>query len=235
MMPTWFSTWLGDAATAILGGAGLVTLLLAIATLLIRRRSLLFDVYLKTLAAMDEPDLRRARNFVYSLDPSKPKTDGWLALPSIGRPEERSQAHLERDAADMLARSLDRLGLFAREGLVPLNLVARFYSRPILVCWLNLCVYIQDVRDARKQQGHMWEFEHLALDIVLVGLERNTGIWKGVKNHDELDGTVRALLQRRRSRSDQAYLPGDRLWIIGPLGSLSTWALLRSRKKLWNA
>src|SRR5437667_302215 len=87
--------------------------------------------------------------------------------------------------AEAIARALDQLGYLVREGIVRLNVIARFYSYPTLKCWYELSPYVAAVRTARNQPGHMWEWENLVKKVI-EGARTDTGLWKGTLEHDNL-------------------------------------------------
>lgn len=69
----------------------------------------------------------------------------------------------EKDQFDEVARTFDKLGLLVKHGVVPLDFVMDFYSRPIVGTWLRMQDYIKSQREVKKQPGHMKKFEELAL------------------------------------------------------------------------
>ena len=136
---------------------------------------------------LDAAEIRAARHYVYAIDTTlangkheelPPLTDSpltyqnehWVELGGLGLTHgDETQRMLwqeHKDKAEKVARALDQLGYLVREGIVPLNVVARFYSYPTLKCWYKLSPYIAAIRKDRQQLGHMWEWENLVKKII---------------------------------------------------------------------
>jgi hypothetical protein len=189
-------------------------------------RTHLFNVYAKALDLLDETEMRTARNWVYKMDSDafKPQREGWIAM--LAEPPEsevsRREAWKNKQRAEKVARGFDRLGLLVREGRIPINLVARFYVTPILRCWINLRPYVEAVRKDRSQNGHMWEFENLAVEIVLKGAQSDAGVWRGVREHENLrmyqashaSDPIDLLENTKHAAGWHAAYAPVRLWII---------------------
>lgn len=194
-------------------------------------RAQIFGVYAKVREIMDESELREARHWVYATLKAKSVPQGgvkdcrrlfedehWLDTDAISNPSARHDANENRRKAERVMRAFDWLGLFVREGLVPVDLVARFYTYGILNCWYLLWPYIQALRsqqNGRDQQGHMWEFEYLATRVVLEGVKEGKGVWKGVKEHDGLSVLVGQIEKELREEPrDRNFNPGANLWYL---------------------
>lgn len=127
----------------------------------------------------------------------------------VGASAVSSAAAEHRAKAERVARSFDQLGLLVREGKLPEDLLARFYAFPVLKCWHNLAPFIRELRKTegggRSQPGHFWEFENLAMNVVLRGCESKwfRGPWRGVKQHDDLAGLCNTL----RAEGSASYIP----------------------------
>lgn len=177
---------------------------------------------------LDSSEIRAARHYIYSLDTEAiegklldfppGQTEGftfqkehWLSMatPGFGEgtAEERKSWQEHKDMAERVARALDQLGYLVREGIVPLTLVARFYTYPTLKCWYKLCPYIAAVRHDRKQLGHYWEWENL-VNKIIDGAMGGEGIWKGTRDHDNL-GMYAAMI---RERMNPKTFPSDKNW-----------------------
>jgi hypothetical protein len=114
-----------------------------------------------------------------------------------------------RQAAETTARAYDRLGLFVREGLVPVDLVAAFYVAPVVDGWLRLHRFIEAERVRRGQPGHMWEFENLVYGIILPGLSEGADSpWAGVGRHEGLEQPICDGLRERMNASRTSDDPG---------------------------
>jgi hypothetical protein len=199
-------------------------------------RDHLNNVHQLVFERLDAPEIRAARHYVYALDTvinskgeleDRPPLDTtnltyqvehWLALGSPGFTEgtEQQQQVWKRNKAkaETVARALDQLGYLVREGIVPLNVVARFYSYPALKCWYQLSPYIGAIRSARKQPGHMWEWENLVREIIN-GARKGTGIWKGTLEHDNLGEYAEKIKERTSTKDfprDEKWKPPDRSW-----------------------
>ncbi len=105
-------------------------------------------VYRFVFELLDKKEVRDARHLVYKLDPKEKNADYWSGS---------DVDPATREAADLIARKFDQLGLLVREGIVPLNIVAHFYASPTLRCWYNLQPFVGVERKGRKQPGHLWE------------------------------------------------------------------------------
>jgi hypothetical protein len=193
-------------------------------------RDHLNNVHQSIFERLDKADVREARHYVYALD-RKPDNEGkivdgapleldkltfqkehWLLLGSKdcpGSPEEQKRWGANKGKAELIARALDQLGYLVREGIVPLNVVARFYSYPTLRCWYQLSPYIAAVRLDRKQHGHMWEWENLVKKIIK-GAISDCGLWKGTGEHDNLNDYAAKIKERT---ADEAKFPWDRKWL----------------------
>lgn len=187
------------------------------------------NVHLAVFQRLDAPEVRGARHYVYAMDTiwnaargefedRKPldlsnltfQRQQWLLLgtPDCPGTEEEQKPWKENKAkAEIMARALDQLGYLVREGIVPINVVARFYTYPALRCWYQLCPYIEAVRKTRKQPGHMWEWENL-VNKIIVGARSGEGIWKGTADHDNLKEYTTKITERT-ARKD---FPRDEVW-----------------------
>jgi hypothetical protein len=191
-------------------------------------RDHLNNVHQLVFQRLDATEVREARHYVYALDttvnekgelterdPSDTagltyENEYWLALGSPACPgsaDRQEQWKKNRAKAELIARALDQLGYLVREGIVPLNVVARFYSYPTLRCWYQLSPYIAAIRNNRGQPGHMWEWENLVRRII-EGAELNRGIWKGTSDHDNL----KAYATKIALRSGVDAFPKDLKW-----------------------
>jgi hypothetical protein len=166
---------------------GIFGLLIALITLLFRKKADLFQIYTGVFAMVDNKDFREARDYVTRVmekDTHSREKEDW------NNPKILDEYKKNKMYADEVARGFDKLGLLVREGQIPLNIIARFYAYPILKCWLKLSVYIQQVRgskdqDGRGQKGHRWEFENL-VRIVVAGVKSDQVLWENVIDHDNL-------------------------------------------------
>lgn len=222
----------------------LVTLVgvgVAVFQLFVNQRAHYFNVYRDSMKVLDEEAVRQARHWVYGIDNRNIwKKEGWLRLGAEPRPkegahpkekavcEEQKEHWTHKVLAERVAKSFDQLGLLVREGRVPIDLVARFYTTPVLRCWYLLSPYIAAVRGFRDQRGHMWEFENLALGIVVPAVKRGTGPWQGIKEHENLTSypfhgrklngdlfikeRVNLLELRHIDKWDSSYSPEESLW-----------------------
>jgi hypothetical protein len=114
-------------------------------------RSLRFGVYIKILEMLEAT--REARHLLYDKVPKQPNTASLDTLSSD-----------EVEKMDELARTFDKLGLLVKHGVVPLDFVLDFYSRPLVVAWHRLEPHITAERRKRNQPGHMVKFEMLAIE-----------------------------------------------------------------------
>ncbi|HUZ45486.1 MAG TPA: DUF4760 domain-containing protein [Terriglobia bacterium] len=203
----------------------LVLLLAFLATihqLGIRARAHLLDVYRQAITMMD--GIREDRHYVATIKREETyKDEHWLDKSECDKNEDWKK---HRESAEKVFRHCDQLGLLVREGRIPVNVVARFYVRPILQAWDHLRPYIIEVRKKRPQPSHGWEFEHLVHHIILPGMEHNRGVWKGVEEHEFPSLSAeniprgaehpRRLLERvrRDEGGDLFYKPGDNVWEI---------------------
>ena len=219
---------------------GIVGLAIGLAALVYYKRQAwaatkdhLNNVHQLIFQRLDAPEIRAARHYVYSMDarvdstgnrvPREPgdisnltfESEHWLELDSPGCPgtqEDHQRWQPNKGKAEMIARALDQLGYLVREGIVPLNVVARFYSYPTLKCWYELSPYIAAVRVARKQHGHMWEWEHLVKKVIK-GVRTDTGLWKGAGEHDNLKEYAERIEKRTKGfPTDEKWNPPDHFW-----------------------
>jgi hypothetical protein len=129
------------------------------------------DAYYDSNGALKERGPLDMSNLIF-------QTEHWLELDSPGHlwsEQEQEPWKQNRAKAELISRALDQLGYLVREGIVPLNVVARFYSYPTLKCWYQLSPYVAAVRKSRGQIGHMWEWENLVTKI-MDGTGKNEGI-----------------------------------------------------------
>ena len=158
----------------------------------------LSNIHLAVFERLDAKEIRSARHYVYAMDQivdaegkwreRKPeemdelafRTESWLAQESGGAKSDG------KGKAEIVARALDQLGYLVREGIVPVNVVARFYTFPTLRCWYQLCPYVYAIRDERDQLGHMWEWENL-VERIINGARGGKGVWEGTSAHDNLE------------------------------------------------
>jgi hypothetical protein len=68
----------------------------------------------------------------------------------------------ERRSYERIIRTWDKLGLLVKHGVVPLDFVLDFYSRPLVLSWRYLEPLVIKKRLKRKQPGHRIKFEILA-------------------------------------------------------------------------
>jgi len=199
-------------------------------------RDHLNNVHQLVFERLDRPEVRAARHYVYAMDTAvnpkgeleerKPldmsnltfQTEHWLVLgsPECAWTELQQEPWKQNKAkAEIMARALDQLGYLVREGIVPLNVVARFYSYPTLRCWYQLSPYIEAVRKARRQPGHMWEWGNLVKKII-EGARKKEGIWKGTLDHDNLKEYADKIEERTTKRKefprDEQWSPPDHSW-----------------------
>ena len=200
------------------------------------RRDHLSNVHQLIFERLDAREIRAARHYVYSLDTIVNsngdladrlpldttnltyEVEHWLILGSPGPTKETEQQHAwqqNKAKAETVARALDQLGYLVREGIVPLNVVARFYSYPTLRCWYKLSPYIAAIRRSRKQPGHMWEWENLVRKIIN-GARSRTGVWKGTLEHDNLKKYADMIEERTSVKDfpkDEKWNPPDRSYV----------------------
>jgi hypothetical protein len=192
------------------------------------------NVHQLVFERLDSSEIRAARHFVYSIDTALNngkledlpplnkdnfafQKEHWMLLGSpgfaLGTPAERTLWQEHKDNAERVARALDQLGYLVREGIVPLNVVARFYTYPTLKCWYKLSPYVRAIRETREQFGHMWEWENLVWKIIK-GARDGKGIWEGTLDHDNLKDYADKIEVRTRLKSgfpwDVNWKPPDR-------------------------
>lgn len=68
----------------------------------------------------------------------------------------------ERKKFYKLARLYDRWGQFVIDGLLPIDFILDYYSRPLMQTWEAMGPYIEIQRRTRNQPGHMAKFHFLA-------------------------------------------------------------------------
>ena len=199
-------------------------------------RDHLNNVHQLVFERLDAPEIRAARHYVYDMDSTlnatgEPQERGpldtenlayelehWLTLDRpgfAGGSEEQLKTWRQHKAnAEIVARAFDQLGYLVREGIVPLNVIARFYSYPALRCWYKLSPYVGALRRARHQFGHMWEWQNLVQKIIR-GASTKSGIWKGAIDHDNLQDYADKIQVRtgRDFPNDDNWAPPDRSWV----------------------
>lgn len=199
------------------------------------RRDHVNNVYRLVFEKLDSQDVRGSRHYVYEMDvldngfgrrtDRKPaeiaslafETEHWLELDTTQHSSDPKfdEWRNNKARAETIARALDQLGFLVREGIIPVNVIARFYTYPILKCWYKLCPYVNAVRERRGQKGHMWEWEHL-VQTVIQGTGSEEGIWEGTRQHDNLEAIIDQIQVRTRAISlltDIAWNPPDRFWV----------------------
>ena len=204
--------------TLLLGGSGALALFFAVYQLALRRRAHLLELYRQAFAIMDAADVREARHFVYKLDAQAHEKEHWLDLDNHRIDPNHPVWRENHGRAERVARSFDQIGLLVREGLLPVNIVARFYASPALRCWHRLSPYINADRSPgnRNQPGHMWEWEHLIFKVIIPGLKKGKSTWKGVSAHDKLEDFIHKIEYQHQSMiKDADYNPGSTLWELG--------------------
>jgi hypothetical protein len=202
-------------------------------------RDHLNSVHHSIFERLDKPEVRTARHYVYGMDTrvnSKGEPEdrepldmvnlafskqNWLTLGSDdcqASDKDKASWNDNKKKAEIIARALDQLGYLVREGIVPLNVVARFYSYPTLRCWYQLSPYIAAVRTARNQRGHMWEWENLVKKIIK-GARTDQGLWKGTLEHDNLKDYAEKIEKRTHRKefpTDENWNPPDHSWEWNP-------------------
>ena len=205
----------------------ITALFIASASWITSRRAHLLSVYNDTMKLMDTPEMRDARHYVYSLRSKPGKNVQKNTIPTFDEQhlnELKDKENIKK--VELVARSFDYLGLLVREGKVPLNIIAQFYASPVIRCWYLLSPYINKVRspDERNQPGHMWEWENLVNNIIIPRLNENESIWKGVKDHDELENyVVNIIAERETMNRDKSFSPDKHLWTIGSILDFRKW------------
>jgi len=139
---------IASIVTAIIAVIGIYPLF---RSLMQSERSLRFGVYSQILETLEKT--RQARHLLYDEVPKEPSATSLSKL----SPDQTEQL-------DELARAFDKLGLLVKHGVVPLDFVFDFYSRPIVVAWHRLEPHITEERRKRNQPGHMAKFEMLAIE-----------------------------------------------------------------------
>lgn len=173
-----------------LGGSGVVGIYFAVYQLVLLKRTYLFTVYSSVMEMIDNPEMRAARHYVYGISPSTYEEEYWLDTEKA--PSERRSDYLKnKEKAEKVIRAFGGLSVMARNGQVPIGLIAEYYAYPILKCWDKLYPYIdatrRSSRGGRGQPGHMWVFEYLVFDIVIAGMKKDKGVWKGSMRRDGID------------------------------------------------
>jgi len=195
---------------------------IAIRQLRTRNRAHLFEVYREVFGMID--GVRTERHYLRSINREETfVAENWLDLTKCATDPEWMK---HRGLAEKVFRTFDQLGLLVRQGRVPLDAIAPFCVVPILRAWYDLWPYIRAVRRQRRQPSHGWHFENLVYGIVLPGLDQNSGIWEGVREHDfpSTDpDSQRWLNEIRNSRptdadSSRGYPQRARLWKLGKWG-----------------
>jgi hypothetical protein len=216
---------------------GLIAFFVACANWAIGRRAHYLNVYTEIFKLFDYPEMRAARSYVYKL---RSKDDIDIAkITTLMKDEHWSDINFDtlkddpnfsiwkehRDLIEKVVRSFDQLGLLVREGKVPINLLAQFYASPALRCWFSLTLYVDDVREVRKQKGHLWEWENLIKSVVIPGLNKDKGVWKGIKAHDELQKYIDKFEYEwpRMKNRDLNYKPSSHIWEIGRIWDFRKW------------
>jgi hypothetical protein len=212
--------------TLLLGGSGALALFFGAYQLALRRRAHLLELYRQAFAIMDGADVREARRFVYQLDPQAHKKEHWLELDNYKMDPSYPVWRENLGRAERVARPFDQLGLLVREGLLPVNIVARFYASPALRCWHKLSPYINADRSpaSRNQPGHMWEWEHLIFEVIIPSLKEGKSTWRGVSAHDKLEDLIHKVEHEHQSMiKDSEYNPPSMLWELGRWYELWKW------------
>lgn len=199
----------------ILGAGGLLGAFIIFGQLSQQKKSHLFSVYHNVICMLDDINVRAARHYVYNMNRDAFDKEGWLTLDTITDSGNNIIYIDNKSKAEITCRQFDKLGLLIREGIVPINIVALFYSYPALKCWYQLAPYIRAVRSekGRHQNGHMWHFEHLCRDIMIPCLKKEKTCWKGVILHDDLNHLIRDIESEPRY-DGLDFAPKDRIWEI---------------------
>jgi hypothetical protein len=219
------SVWT-SVLVVVFGSSGLLTLIFAAQQLGIRRRAHILELYRQAFTMIDSPDVRAARQFVYKVDRDAFEREHWVDIDSHCGKDGYADWQENRARAERVARSFDQLGLLVREGLLPINVVARFYASPCLRCWYRLSPYINADRSSRgrNQPGHMWEWENLVFRIIIPGLKRGRGPWRGVSAHDKLEDLAHTVEHEHQSLlKDADYRPRSSLWELGRWYEIWKW------------
>jgi hypothetical protein len=190
------------------------------------------NVYRIVFEKLDSDDVRGARHYVYEMDKLPDAGGGmkdrepeqtedltyinerWLDLDGLP-PELHPAWKTNKAKAERIARALDQLGFLVREGIVPVNILARFYTYPTLKCWYKLCPYVNAVRKHRGQKGHFWEWENL-VRMVIAKTNEGEGVWKGCRSHDNLETIIDQIkggTNHIKLVTDNDWKPPDRSWI----------------------
>ena len=169
-------------------------------------------VYRFVFEIMDAREVRTARHHVYEMKPEEANREHWLS---------GEYSPDDKKSADAAARSFDRLGFLIREGVVPVNILARFDASPALRCWHNLQPFVGVERETRRppQEGHLWEWENLVFRVIIPHVQSGKGIWAGVSKHDRLEGLCSDILAQEANHKipkDEDYHPPARFWVVKP-------------------
>jgi len=115
-------------------------------------QSLRFGVYYQILEMIEET--REFRHYLYERIPEEPMGFDFSQFTSE-----------DIDKFDKVARSFDKLGLFVKYKLIPMQFVVDVYGYPIILTWRRLCPYIYAERIKRSQPDHYITFEILASEV----------------------------------------------------------------------
>jgi hypothetical protein len=205
----------------LLGGTGALALFFTAYQSATRRRAHMLEVFRQVFNMMDASDvadIRDARRFVYQVHRTAYQAEHWLELDNYKNDHNYHTWKINYARAERVARSFDQLGLLIREGLLPINILARFYASPAVRCWYQLSPYVNALRapGARNQPGHMWEWENLVCNIIIPRFRNDRGSWRGVSRHDMLeDYAAKILHEREQMIRDKDYSPPQRIWEVG--------------------
>jgi hypothetical protein len=153
-----------NIATVVAAGAAVIAAMIAVIgigplfkNLRASQRSLRSKVYFDTLALLEgqNGEVRALRHVLEE----QLKTARKVGLPFDILTAEPAVV----EKLDTLARSYDKVGLLVKHGVVPVDFLFDFYSRPIVTGWTHIGPLVRNERNSRDQSGHMLKFEVLAV------------------------------------------------------------------------
>jgi hypothetical protein len=178
------------------------------------------SLYRLAFEKMDDPEIRKGRNYVYhEMEENAFEKEHWQELESFRSNPDYQTWSRHKAWAEVVARSFDQLALMVREGVMPLNILSRFYASPAVRCWLKLHSYIKTERLKRTQNGHLWEWENMVFDTIIPLAKKNKGIWRGVYDHDNLQkwfNEIGTQMKDNPMPRDEGYSPRCNFWVIRP-------------------
>lgn len=173
-------------------GGGLLTALAFIVQSRYYSKTNLFNAFKEAVKSLEEEHAFRSK--VYAQDSAGFNKPPWSLVGTAGSDGKwPGKEHwpwsddVSEEKLNKLCRAFDTIGLMVRLGVMPVDIVATYFSRPTLMTWLKCAPFIRARRRFSKHPGFRWHFEFLVFNVVIPGILSDKGPWRGMRDLDKLD------------------------------------------------